>query len=779
MKRLISMWDILLCTGIVAPPVRAATNYTLVGWNNLGMHCMDSDFSIFSILPPYNTIHAQLIANANGTAWLVTNTARVRVTYEAVADPAGSINRTSVGKGNFWTHVKALFGLELPDDQGLPVPGPEAYSMPGAANMPQVMKFEADRKWFAAYGVPVTPYDDTGKPNTYPLMRLTARTTSGVELAHTDIVLPVSDEMDCRQCHSSWSGPDAQPAGGWVRMADPGRDYRFNILRLHDEERAGSASYRAVLAAVGYNTNGLFQTVLADGKPVLCAACHASEALPGSGQPGVPALTRAVHGRHATVTDPLTGQLLDAEANRTACYACHPGSETRCLRGAMGKAVAADGSLAMQCQSCHGPMSLVGSTNRTGWLDEPNCQACHTGSATTNSGAIRFTSVFSTGTTTRAAAIPLFATNPDTPAPGHSLYRFSAGHGNLQCSACHGSTHAEFPTAFTNDNLQSLALQGHEGMLMECSVCHGTQPNTVTNGPHGMHPLGNTWAGNHANAARSGPGVVQCAACHGANYRGTVLSLAQGPRSVSTKFGTRDYWRGYQVSCYNCHNGPFSSDPPANNAPSVASLFTSTVAGVSMTCRLSTNDANHNPLYVRVVSQARHGTVALNGALATYYPETGYGGTDLFTYAANDGYTESSLATVTVRVDIVDTDADGVPDWWTQLYFGHDAGQAADLSRADDDADGDGMVNLREYISWTDPRDGQSVLRFFSIAPVSTGVEVGVLTVYGRRYAMERGDLRAGTWMPVVTNFWGQTEMARLMQGAGVTSAAYRVRYLP
>ena len=32
-----------------------------MGWNNLGMHCMDSDYSVFSILPPYNTINAQLI----------------------------------------------------------------------------------------------------------------------------------------------------------------------------------------------------------------------------------------------------------------------------------------------------------------------------------------------------------------------------------------------------------------------------------------------------------------------------------------------------------------------------------------------------------------------------------------------------------------------------------------------------------------------------------------------------------------------------------------------
>ncbi|MCX6925230.1 MAG: hypothetical protein NT154_18770, partial [Verrucomicrobia bacterium] len=30
----------------------------LVGESNLGMHNMDSDYSVFSILPPYNTIEA-------------------------------------------------------------------------------------------------------------------------------------------------------------------------------------------------------------------------------------------------------------------------------------------------------------------------------------------------------------------------------------------------------------------------------------------------------------------------------------------------------------------------------------------------------------------------------------------------------------------------------------------------------------------------------------------------------------------------------------------------
>ena len=108
---------------------------------------------------------------------------------------------------------------------------------------------------------------------------------------------------------------------------------------------------------------------------------------------GVRPLTQAMHGRHASVADPSTGIVLNA-GSRDACYLCHPGSTTKCLRGAMGKAIAADGTPEMQCQSCHGTMSAVGQAGRPGWLDEPACQNCHTGTATVNSGQIRYTSVF-------------------------------------------------------------------------------------------------------------------------------------------------------------------------------------------------------------------------------------------------------------------------------------------------------------------------------------------------------------------------------------------------
>ncbi len=126
-----SFFTVCIFSLFLVPASHAATNYTLVGWNNLGMHCMDADYFVFTILPPYNTIHAQVM-DANGM--LLTN---VTVTYEAIADPTGSINTTSAGKTEFWQYLPSIFGLSLPVDVGLPVPGPSAFSMPGTNNVPQ------------------------------------------------------------------------------------------------------------------------------------------------------------------------------------------------------------------------------------------------------------------------------------------------------------------------------------------------------------------------------------------------------------------------------------------------------------------------------------------------------------------------------------------------------------------------------------------------------------------------------------------------------------------
>src|SRR5664279_4063859 len=98
-----------LAAVLALPASLLAANNQLLGWNNLGMHCMDSDYSVFSILPPYNTIEAQLIVGGK----LVTNGSSYTVTYQAVADPSGSFNSTAMGKGNYYTYATALFGATL------------------------------------------------------------------------------------------------------------------------------------------------------------------------------------------------------------------------------------------------------------------------------------------------------------------------------------------------------------------------------------------------------------------------------------------------------------------------------------------------------------------------------------------------------------------------------------------------------------------------------------------------------------------------------------------
>ncbi|HEX5043946.1 MAG TPA: PKD domain-containing protein [Candidatus Polarisedimenticolaceae bacterium] len=639
---------VLVCALIAAWPLAEAepqrTAWTLAGYNNLGMHCMDSDYAVFSVLPPYNTIHAQL-TDPSGRLVRDPGALGIAVTYQAVADPAGSINTTSAAKTNFWAHLPGLFGVSLPVDQGL-----SGNPMPGVGNAPHPMTWDAAQNWWIALGIPITPYDDAARKNPYPMFHLVARDSSGNVLATTDVVLPVSDEMDCSVCHASGAGPEARPSVGWAWNANAERDYRLNVLLKHDERFQMQATYQGAAAATGYSRSGLYQTVTSQGKAILCAACHASEALGTSGQPGCPPLTSSVHAMHASVTDPTNGQTLDASTNRTACYRCHPGAATRCLRGAMGRAVSPDGSMAMQCQSCHGSMSRVGVPTRTGWLEEPACQSCHTGPATHNNGQIRYTNVFDPVTDQpRAAVDGTFATNPDVPLPGHDLYRFSFGHGAVACQSCHGSTHAEFPTSQVNDNVQSANIQGHPGMLVECDTCHVTQPVTATGGPHGMHPVGQSWVIDHHDVASDGQ-QSPCRMCHGTDYRGTVLSRAQADRVLSTGYGTKSFFRGGQISCYACHNGPTSDDSNPNRAPLSTSAAASTTANVAVATNLVATDADLDPLIYRIVSQAGHGTVALSGHLATYLPDEDYVGPDAYTFAAWDGMTDSNLATVTVVV---------------------------------------------------------------------------------------------------------------------------------
>jgi hypothetical protein len=517
--------------------------------NDLGMHCVDKSFAVFSILPPFNVVDAQVVALQSSGPPVLLDAAQVSVRYSAIADATGSINSTSVNKSDFWQFASPLYGAALSPGQGLQGMWMPADA-PGADGT--TLGWDADLGLFRAPGIPIFPVDDAGHVNRYPLMRFSAHDSSGALLGSTDVVLPVSEETSCQSCHAT--GGVAAPAGARAWSTDPDLEAqaRKNVLILHDA-RAGT-----ILQA-----------------PVLCASCHYSPALdlagtgPSGQQAGHGTMSRVMHAFHA---DKVAG-LVDApvapggsvpSAAAQACYQCHPGATTQCLRGAM--------TAQVDCQNCHGGMAAVGGAAplRTGgsidgandggarrpWLDLPRCQSCHAGDAVARttvasappmaSDGIRFLDAYANGD---ASASPILATARRFAEEPGKLYRKSKGHGGLACEACHGSTHAIW-SAGGNDDVAATQVQGHAGLIGECSACHQAPPTNGLGGPHGMHPVGATWVQAHRHQAEGH--LSSCSPCHGADYRGTVLSRMFATRTLAG----RTLAAGTAIGCYTCHDGP-------------------------------------------------------------------------------------------------------------------------------------------------------------------------------------------------------------------------------
>jgi hypothetical protein len=130
-----------------------------------------------------------------------------------------------------------------------------------------------------------------------------------------------------------------------------------------------------------------------------------------------------------------------------------------------------------------------------------------------------------------------------------------------------------------------------------------------------------------------------------------VLALSQADWTAATDFGSKHFWRGFRIGCYACHDGPDSEDPSPNHPAAVTDRTLATASGVPAALTLGSTDADGDLRTLRIVEQPAHGTVGLEGTVATLYPDPGWNGTDRFTYAAWDGWTDSNLGAVTVGVE--------------------------------------------------------------------------------------------------------------------------------
>ncbi len=314
---------------------------------------------------------------------------------------------------------------------------------------------------------------------------------------------------------------------------------------------------------------------LSKAEPVLYAGLFPDMPVPGAGR------------------DPAVAQSVLIQT----CYNCHPGKKALCLRGAMG----GSGTV---CQDCHGQLSQVGDdfsagfpangfpagadlTRRVPWASEPSCDSCHVGDVMQvaqlkQSGQLNDTVINSRDSTNKTDGLRLLMTYklsshklnggsdnltllrfPSSRfATTAALYRLSGadngtgkGHKGLSCEGCHGSTHAIWPNRnpYANDNKAAQDIQGHAGTIVECSSCHVGDLGNTLNGPHGMHPVGNTRfsAGGHERLAEINSNA--CRACHGLNGEGSVLSRAAADRTLSKEHGSVSIAKGQRIGCTLCH----------------------------------------------------------------------------------------------------------------------------------------------------------------------------------------------------------------------------------
>ncbi len=400
--------------------------------------------------------------------------------------------------------------------------------------------------WYEGAGIPFAAYDDIGRENAYPLVRVEAK-QGNTTVATVDTVLPISGEASCTNCHSDptdvqnsrTSAPtDALASAGLpvaTSLDDPDQNLPtdvsveyaadINILRLHDlrhgakyVDTAGASTPCTINAAnPSGNANCLINQALG-GKPAVCQVCHYTPALdlaqvgPVAGPPGSDANGRnqlahssnsnVMHSHHGSFTSlfppmPAPIQLANGtitnQGERLAvledtCYQCHPGTNVQCLRGAMFNG-------GMLCNDCHGSMLQVG--------DDFSRNV-----SPGNPGAFELTGNFYTD--------PAQPRVPWANEPGCGSCHTGDASNNLA-----GSNGTLVNSRDTNDNLDGIRLRQayRTGDVKATPIVPTNKRFAEPAVPDNFGNFNNPGAGNpQLYRVSTGHGGVMCEGCHGATH---------------------------------------------------------------------------------------------------------------------------------------------------------------------------------------------------------------------------------------------------------------------
>ncbi len=129
-----------------------------------------------------------------------------------------------------------------------------------------------------------------------------------------------------------------------------------------------------------------------------------------------------------------------------------------------------------------------------------------------------------------------------------------------------------------------------------------------------------------------------------------------------------------------------------NDAPVAVDDADTTPEDTPVTTNVLANDTDidNDPLSVTNLTQPANGTTVNNGdGTVTYTPDQDFCGIDTYTYTANDGATDSNVATVTITVTCVNDAPDAVDDSDTTT---EDTPVTIDVLANDTDVDGDTLT---------------------------------------------------------------------------------------
>ncbi len=436
-----------------------------MAWNDLGMHCACPTFEGFLLLPPFNTLRAQVRGVPSGST----------VTYALVEDTDTNLQSDPY----FASWIKNSQILVKPTYANFqPVVGGKVMGIAGKG-LSGTMNYDSLSGAYIAAGIPAYPIttktskdimtDPLGGPNRDPFLtaNVTVKDSTGKTIATTSTVVPVAFG-GCCTCHlklAAANGYPATPAGS------------FQLLGvLHSKNSSGIN-----IAMIDPDGDGV-------GGPVRCSWCHWDPAMGESSAPGWPTGTKLLPGATFTlkksaysfsdvlhrfhVQDQVVLSQYDSNI-AVNCYDCHPGNGVNCYRGAH------KAKTAIWCVDCHGNLNqrVVTKQMAQPWMAStlPSCAAPSPGitSAFNCHGSNYAGGQFNSG---------LFG-----------KFINGKGMGGFLCESCHGSAHAEAPSTQSLDNVQLINAQkgytfpaGKDASyaLGVCKKCHNDEGGSGWGNPH-------------------------------------------------------------------------------------------------------------------------------------------------------------------------------------------------------------------------------------------------------------------------------------------------------